>query len=103
MGELKKSISCYQKVIQIKPNNAVTYNNLGIAYYEAGEIQKAKNCYNKVIQINPNHINAYYNLGEVYRDAKEFKKASDYFKKVDTQLGNAQFLECIYFSNGIKK
>ena len=102
LGKNKKAIICYQKAIQIEPNYADAHNNLGEIFNELGKNQKAIICYQKAIQIHPNHLSAYYNLGKIFRKLKEFKKAADYFKKVDSVLGNAQFLECTYLSNGVE-
>ena len=103
VGEIQKSINCYQKVIKVQPNNAEAYNNLGVAFYKVRNLKKAKSCYEKAIKIQPNQTRTYYNLGEIFREDKEFEKAADYFKLPGTSLSNAQFLECIYLSKGLKK
>ena len=103
MGEVQKSIDCYKKIIKIEPNNAAAHTNLGVAFYKEGNIKKAKSCYEEAIKIQPNEAGANYNLGEILRKAKEFEKAADYFMIPGTSLSNAQFLECIYFSKGLKK
>jgi len=63
LGEYKKAIGCFEKAIQINPNYAAAYNNLGNALKELGEYQKAISCYEKAIEINPNHADAHNNLG----------------------------------------
>ena len=40
---------------------------------------------------------------KILRKQSDFKNAADKFKKVNTKLGRAQFLECIYFSKDIKE
>ena len=100
-GNLQKAKSCYEKAIEINPTNAVAHNNLGAAFKQSGEYQKAISSYEKAIKINPNYAVAHENLGKIFRNLKEFQKAADYFKKVDTSLGNAQFLECTYLSDGV--
>ena len=102
LGELQKAKSCHQKAIEINPNNAESHNNLGFIFNELEELQKAKSCYEKAIEIQPNHASAHNNLGNIFRKFKEFQKAANYFVRSATVFGNAQFLECTYFSNGVE-
>ena len=101
-GKPRKAKSCYEKAIEINPNYASAHNNLGNALNLLGEHQKAKSCYEKAIEINPNYAEAHNNLGNIFRKLKEFQKAADYFVRSATALGNAQFLECTYLSNGVE-
>jgi len=101
-GKPQKAKSCYEKAIEINPNYESAHNNLGNALNLLGEHQKAKSCYEKAIEINPNYAEAHNNLGNIFRKLKEFQKAADYFVRSATALGNAQFLECTYLSNGVE-
>ena len=101
-NNLQVAEKLYKEILKINPNHAMAHSNLGNVLLELGKYQKAIICYQKAIQIQPNHVSAYYNLGKIFRKLKEFQKAADYFKKVDTALGNAQFLECTYLSNGVE-
>ena len=99
LGESEKAKNCFEKVIQLKPNNAVAHSNLGSVLLKLGKKQEAKASLEKSIQFDSNLKISYSLLGTLLRQQKEFKKAADYFKKLGTPLGNAQFLECVYFSN----
>ena len=101
LGESKKAKNCYERAIKINPNYAAAYNNLGSTFKKLGSNEKAKSCYEKTIKINPNYVDAYKNLGTIFRKLEKFQEAANYFKKVNTALGNAQFLECTYLSNGM--
>ena len=102
LGDFEKAKSCYKKAIELNPNNATSYNNLGSVFAGLKKHQEAKVCYEKAIELDPNYSEANNSIGLFFRKNKEFKKAADYFKKVDTVLANAQFLECIYFSNELE-
>jgi len=102
LGEYQKAKSCYKKAIEINPDYESAHYNLGAVFKQLGELQKAKNCYEKAIQIQPNYAEAHNNLGNIFRKLKEFQKAADYFVRSATALGNAQFLECTYLSNGVE-
>ena len=101
-NNLQVAENLYKEILKTNPNHAMAHSNLGNVLLELGKYQKAIICYQKAIQIQPNNVFAYYNLGKIFRKLKEFQKAADYFKKVDSVLGNAQFLECTYLSNGVE-
>jgi len=72
---------CYNKEIEINPNNYTAYNNRGCAYFDLGDYTKAKENYDKVIELHPGDSMAYYNRGNVYTELQEHKKAIDDFTK----------------------
>jgi tetratricopeptide (TPR) repeat protein len=69
------------KAIQIQPNYAIAYNNLGNVLKELGEHQKAISSYEKAIQINPNYADAHYNLGVALQKLEQYQKAISSYKK----------------------
>jgi CHAT domain-containing protein/Flp pilus assembly protein TadD len=64
-GRLNEAIAAYRRAIQIDPNLAVAYNNLGIALYRQGRLQEAADAYYEAIRLDANLANAYNNLAEV--------------------------------------
>ena len=101
-NNLQVAENFYKETLNTNPDHVGAHNNLGVILLQLGKLQEAKSSYQKAIQINPNYVSAHNNLGEIFRNLKEFQKAADCFKKVDTPLGKAQFLECIYLSNGLE-
>ena len=69
--EYNKAIQCYDKAIEIKPNNAEAWNNKGNTLYRSGKHNEAIHCYDKAIEIKPNNADAWYNKGNtLYRSGK---------------------------------
>ena len=60
---VKDAISCYDKVLDIDPSNAVAYSNRGIAKSGLGDHQAAIADCDKALEINPNLAWAYSNRG----------------------------------------
>jgi tetratricopeptide (TPR) repeat protein len=77
----KKAIFYYRKTIELRPNDAHAYNNLGNAYNESENYSKAIDCYSEAIQIKPDYASAYYNMGIVYQRNNDFDTALDSYKK----------------------
>ena len=61
--EYDKAISFYLKAIELKPDYAEAYYNLGLAYKNQGNLTKAIESYKKAIEVDPDHADAYINLG----------------------------------------
>lgn len=59
----EEAISMFRKAIEINPNFATAYYNLGLRLTGAEAIWMLR----KAIEINPNYVNAYYNLANKIR------------------------------------
>ena len=49
----EKAKICFEKAIEINPNNVNAHYNLGLIFQGFNEYQKAKDCYEKAIEIDP--------------------------------------------------
>jgi tetratricopeptide (TPR) repeat protein len=59
------AIAVYQKVVEIAPDFAIGYYNLGIVHRHANNYLESIAAYERAIQINPEFAQAYQNLGLV--------------------------------------
>ena len=50
----KEAIQCYDKSLEIEPNDATTLNNKGLALRNLGRYEEAIQCYDKSLEIRPN-------------------------------------------------
>lgn len=64
--DYKQAIYCFQKVIQINPNNISVYFKLAFSYFLLHQIPEAILCYKNIIKIDPNNSDAYLSLGGLY-------------------------------------
>ena len=95
-NDFQKTIDYLQKVIEIDPNHADSYSNLGVAFVAIAEYQKAIDCYEKAIEINPNHRQAYHNLGVSLEATSEYQKAINCFKKtIEIDSNNKDAFNCL--------
>ncbi len=79
--EYEKAKECFQKIIQIDPDNYRGYYNLGIAYYNLDDKDNALEVYKKALKIKPNYKHVYYNIGLIYESLQDYKKALNYYQK----------------------
>jgi tetratricopeptide (TPR) repeat protein len=62
-GNFKEAIKYYSKSIDINPNDATVWLNLGNAYNALSMDVESTKCYAKAVLINPNNAIAWYCLG----------------------------------------
>jgi superkiller protein 3 len=76
---LDEAIAEYQKAIDIKPDYARGYYNIGSAYREKKKIDEAIASFQKALEINPKYAEAHYALAVIYYEKSEFKSAIEHF------------------------
>jgi len=74
-GALEEAVSCFQKAIQLNPDNANAYHNLGNVLTDLGRIEGAIRCYQKSVEINPSNKVHYKSLGNALREKGELEEA----------------------------
>jgi len=90
--------------VQMNPQSATAYINLGVALKDANQIEKAMEAYQKAITLDPHNLQPYLNIGNRYKDAAKSQEAISYYKKameVDPSDAEAYFsLGDLYRNNG---
>jgi tetratricopeptide (TPR) repeat protein len=76
----KKAILYYKKTIELRPNDAHAYNNMGNAHKEIGDFDRAIECYDSAISLKPDYASAHYNLGIVYQKKDDYSTALESYK-----------------------
>ncbi|WP_462161074.1 TIGR03032 family protein [Microcystis aeruginosa] len=66
------AIACYQSALQILPNYAPTYCNLGSLWQLEGKLSEAIQAFQRALEIKPDLITAYDNLGTIYAQIQDY-------------------------------
>jgi tetratricopeptide (TPR) repeat protein len=66
LGEQREAIQALERAVQLAPENASHYYNLGFQYQELSEFETSMSFYNQAIQKDPKHVKAYVNRGALY-------------------------------------
>jgi tetratricopeptide (TPR) repeat protein len=80
-GKIKKAIKIYKEVLDINPDHAAAWNNLGAAYFDYLLFKPAIEASCKAIEINPEYADAWHNLGNSYFKTKQYNKAFDAYTR----------------------
>lgn len=74
-------LKCYDKAIEINPNDYYSWGNKGVYYKNIGEYSKALKCYDMAIKINDSDDWLWQIKGECYYFMDEYDKAIVCFKR----------------------
>ena len=84
-GQHLESAEAYQKAILLAPDEAGYYNNLGVAYGNAGEIDQAIEALDQAAQLRPEiGGDAYYNLGVLLTNSGQMADAAAAYQRAVT-------------------
>ena len=73
--ELEVAINHHKKSIEINPDYAEGYNNLGIAFQKLGLFEEAVKNFKKTLKLKPNFSLAYNNLGVALKSLNKLDEA----------------------------
>lgn len=100
-----ESIAEFRKAIEINPNYAEAYHNLGLVYHHKAMFDEAIAELKKVIEIDPNLPEAHYNLGVAYHNKGMLDEAiAEYKKAIEINPNYADAhntLGLAYYSKGM--
>jgi len=78
----ESAISLYRKALQLEPDVAEIWNNMGVAFDEMGMTTKARLCYDEAIKLEERYCDAYLNKGYNLLKNKLYESALAAFEKV---------------------
>ncbi|MDR2939068.1 MAG: tetratricopeptide repeat protein, partial [Clostridiales bacterium] len=79
LGEVGKERENYLKSIEVDPDYAYAYNNMGYILYCENNYNEAIEYYLKAIEKKDNLLSAHRYLGDSYRDLRQFDKSIEVF------------------------
>jgi superkiller protein 3 len=71
----------WRQIIQLDPNSAGAYNNLGIVLANQKKLTEAEEMYRRALALDDKYVYAYNNLGNVLRDQKKLTEAEEMYRR----------------------
>jgi Tetratricopeptide repeat/Glycosyltransferase family 9 (heptosyltransferase) len=93
-GKLIEAEQLLRSALELEPENADRYYNLGVVIHDRVRRLEAIELYRRAIDLNPNYINAWINLGIVLKEQGRVKEAIDVLDRavtLDPAHANAQY------------
>lgn len=78
---MAKSLDSYKKAIELDPEFADAYIDLGVAYLRSGEEEGGIDCLEKALEIQPESPFAVFNLGLAHLNSGNKSEALKYFTR----------------------
>ena len=75
ISKFKQAENCFQKALELSPNNVKVYYNLGITINRQGRLEEAIKIYRKVIHLDPNFVDAYNSMGNAFKDQGKIEES----------------------------
>ncbi len=75
----EKAIDLYKQAIQLDPNRAQAFFQLGMLFMKQKKYPDAIKNFENVIKLNPELPNTYFNLGYIYAMSKNYTKAEEMY------------------------
>jgi tetratricopeptide (TPR) repeat protein len=90
---LAEAIQCFSSAAALRPRDAETLNNLGIAWKEGGRLDLAVAAYRRAIDARPDFAIPWFNCGNTHREDNRLIEAADCYEEARRHApGNAQIL-----------
>ncbi|MGR3294282.1 MAG: tetratricopeptide repeat protein, partial [Candidatus Scalindua sp.] len=82
--KLEAAVKSYNRAIELKPDYAEAYNNLGTTLQSLDRLDEAITSYRKAITIKPHYAEAHYNFGNALKEQRKFDEALISYKRAVT-------------------
>ena len=83
-GEYEKAIECYDKAIELNPQQTSAYLNRGVVYNVMGNYDRAIQDYDRAIELEPTSVSGYGNRGNTYTINGNYDRAvQDYSRAIE--------------------
>lgn len=79
---LKKALDYFEKAVDIDPEFAFAWDNIGITHRKLGNYDKALTAYKRSLEIDPAGLMALQNIAIVYRYKKEYDHAIEAYNQL---------------------
>jgi Tfp pilus assembly protein PilF len=80
-GRWEEALQCYQKVVELDPENWLAHHHAGDCCFEKQDLEKAKAFYEPAIRLNPSFYWSYCNLGRSLSKQGKIEEATIYLQK----------------------
>ena len=74
------AIEAYRHALDLNPDAAGAWVNIGTLRYRRGELEPAERCYRQALNSSPNYPLAHFNLGNICEELSRFDEAINHYK-----------------------
>ena len=83
-GAASEAAAAYEKAIELNPDAAGAWVNLGTLHYRSGDLREAERRYRRAIEIAPDYALAHFTLGNVCEERGRLEDAAESYERALT-------------------
>jgi tetratricopeptide (TPR) repeat protein len=106
-GKASEALAAYRKAVELAPDFADAWCNLGTVHFHRGERQEARSCYERSLAVDADHLEANFNLANLLDDEGRRETALHHYKtavRVDPTFADARLnLALLYDRMGLRR
>ena len=87
-GRASEGIDFLKRATDLKPAEALYWNNLAACYLATSRLAEAVDAARKAVILEPGYAAAWSRLGDAYSDLKDFARARDAYERYEAMAGS---------------
>lgn len=80
-AESAEIAASYRQAVELNPNAAGAWVNIGTLCYRDGDLKEAERCYREALRVAPDYALAHFNLGNICEEAGRLGESADYYEE----------------------
>jgi tetratricopeptide (TPR) repeat protein len=106
-GKAAEALAAYRRAVELAPDFADAWCNLGTVHFHRGERSEARACYERALAADPDHLEANFNVANLLDDEGRREAALHHYKvavRVDPSFSDARLnLALLYDRMGLRR
>lgn len=81
VGDEQRAMGCYDKFLELEPDNPGPYIGTGVLAFQNGDFEQARAAFSVAVKLDPSSARAFAGLAMVNQQLKNYSAAFDYYLK----------------------
>ena len=79
-SDVQEAIAAYRKAVELNPDAAGAWVNIGTLLYQQRELEEAERCYRQALEASPGYALAHFNLGNICEESERLPEAVNHYR-----------------------
>ena len=93
-ASVREAMDAYRKALELNPDAAGAWVNIGTLHYQQRELEEAERCYRQALKTSPNYALAHFNLGNICEESERLSEAVNHYRlalRLQPEYGDAHY------------
>jgi len=79
-GPAEHAVAAYRRAVELNPNAAGAWVNIGTLHYRRSDLREAEHCYRQALRASPQYPLAHFNLGNICEETGRLEDAVNHYR-----------------------